>query len=125
MEGCLNRTMNVGISTTSTTSRSTSKSSGGLYKGEDYLRSTSTSTSGHVPSEGLYPPNTGIPPYGGYDQKAYHEKRPNGSKLSIQLLHFLKIKLSMQFIFLIGIFAIEMIEKLKWSQVFQDERKHH
>ncbi|XP_033746006.1 LOW QUALITY PROTEIN: cadherin EGF LAG seven-pass G-type receptor 2-like [Pecten maximus] len=78
MDGCLNRTMNVGISTTSTTSRSTSKSSGGLYKGEDYLRSTSTSTSGHVPSESLYPPNAGIPPYG-YDLKAYHEKRPNGT----------------------------------------------
>ncbi|XP_021344023.1 cadherin EGF LAG seven-pass G-type receptor 2-like isoform X2 [Mizuhopecten yessoensis] len=78
MDGCINRTMNVGISTTSTTSRSTSKSSGGLYKGEDYLRSTSTSTSGHVPSESLYPPNAGIPPYG-YDLKAYHEKRPNGT----------------------------------------------
>lgn len=41
--------INVGISTTSTTSRSTSKSSGGLYKGDEYLRSTSTSTSGNIP----------------------------------------------------------------------------
>ncbi|XP_061178872.1 cadherin EGF LAG seven-pass G-type receptor 2-like isoform X2 [Saccostrea echinata] len=49
IDGYINRT-NVGISTTSTTSRSTSKSSGGLYKGEDYLRSTDTSTSGHAPS---------------------------------------------------------------------------
>ncbi|KAK3103496.1 hypothetical protein FSP39_019621 [Pinctada imbricata] len=49
IDGYINRT-NVGISTTSTTSRSTSKSSGGLFKGEDYLRSTDTSTSGHVPS---------------------------------------------------------------------------
>uniref|UniRef100_K1PF79 Cadherin EGF LAG seven-pass G-type receptor 1 n=1 Tax=Magallana gigas TaxID=29159 RepID=K1PF79_MAGGI len=49
IDGYINRT-NVGISTTSTTSRSTSKSSGGLYKGDDYLRSTDTSTSGHAPS---------------------------------------------------------------------------
>ncbi|KAL4226126.1 Cadherin EGF LAG seven-pass G-type receptor 2 [Mactra antiquata] len=41
--------INVGISTTSTTSRSTSKSSGGLYKGDDYLRSTSTSSGNTIP----------------------------------------------------------------------------
>ena len=51
--------VNVGISTTSTTSRSTSKSSGGLFRGEEYLRSTSTSESGNpipasYPNLGLY-----------------------------------------------------------------------
>ncbi|KAH3819069.1 cadherin EGF LAG seven-pass G-type receptor 1-like isoform X2 [Dreissena polymorpha] len=62
--GTLNR-INVGISTNSTTSRSTSKSSGGLYKGEDYLRSTSTSTSGNAPAT-KYPKGGPIPGYG-YD----------------------------------------------------------
>ncbi|KAK3610573.1 hypothetical protein CHS0354_009013 [Potamilus streckersoni] len=52
--------VNVGISTTSTTSHSTSKSSGGLYKGEDYLRSTSTSTSGTLPTK--YPKKSGLSP---------------------------------------------------------------
>lgn len=77
MEGVLNR-INIGISTTSTTSHSTSKSSGGLYKGDDYLRSTSTGTSvsGHVPTGSLYPPNTGLAPYT-YDSKLYHEKGPD------------------------------------------------
>ncbi|CAI9730365.1 cadherin EGF LAG seven-pass G-type receptor 2 isoform X1 [Octopus vulgaris] len=67
MDGGLNR-MNIGISTTSTTSRSTSKtSSGGLYKGDDYMRSTNSSTtSGHAPSMSMHPPNTGIPPYDSY-----------------------------------------------------------
>lgn len=63
IDGYINRT-NVGISTTSTTSRSTSKSSGGLYKGDDYLRSTDTSTSGHAPSYA-------------YDN-AYHQKSGEG-----------------------------------------------
>nr|AHY88472.1 fmi [Terebratalia transversa] len=46
LEGGLNRFHNIGISTTSTTSRSTSKaSSGGLYRPDGYLRNTSTSTS--------------------------------------------------------------------------------
>lgn len=64
--------INVGISTTSTTSRSTSKSSGGLYKGEDYLRSTSTSTSGNMPP--VKYPHTGSlpPPY------AYDPEKPDG-----------------------------------------------
>ena len=55
--------VSVGISTTSTTSKSTSRSSGGIYKGEDYLRSTSTSTSGNIPA---YKKSAGVPPYG-YD----------------------------------------------------------
>ncbi|XP_053377924.1 cadherin EGF LAG seven-pass G-type receptor 1-like isoform X2 [Mercenaria mercenaria] len=58
--------INVGISTTSTTSRSTSKSSGGLYKGEEYLRSTSTSTSGNMPPV-KYPRTDSLPPPYGYD----------------------------------------------------------
>ena len=56
--------VNVGISTTSTTSKSTSKSSGGIYKGEDYLRSTSTSTSGNIPA---YKKPGALPPMYGYD----------------------------------------------------------
>ncbi|XP_013421944.1 cadherin EGF LAG seven-pass G-type receptor 2-like isoform X1 [Lingula anatina] len=69
LEGGLNR-MNIGISTTSTTSRSTSKtSSGGLYRPDGYLRSTSTSTSGNIPSGAEFTGN-GIPPYGfDYDMK--------------------------------------------------------
>ncbi|XP_060555146.1 cadherin EGF LAG seven-pass G-type receptor 2-like isoform X2 [Ruditapes philippinarum] len=76
--------INVGISTTSTTSRSTSKSSGGLYKGEDYLRSTSTSTSGNMPPV-KYPRTDGLPPPYGYDPEnpddpdsmQIHPKREN------------------------------------------------
>ncbi|XP_046355288.2 cadherin EGF LAG seven-pass G-type receptor 1-like isoform X1 [Haliotis rufescens] len=75
-DGGLHR-VNIGISTTSTTSRS-SKSSGTFHKGDDYLRSTSSSTSGHVPSTALYPPNTGIPPYG-YDPSGFHDKLPDGT----------------------------------------------
>ncbi|KAL5014369.1 hypothetical protein ScPMuIL_008639 [Solemya velum] len=72
----LNRT-NVGICTTSTTSRtSTSKSSIGLYKGDDYLRSTSTSTSGNVPPGTMYSKNLGGQPYG-YDPSAFHDKGPD------------------------------------------------
>ncbi|XP_064606055.1 LOW QUALITY PROTEIN: cadherin EGF LAG seven-pass G-type receptor 2-like [Liolophura sinensis] len=73
-ENGLNR-INVGISTTSTTSRSTSKTSSGTggYK-NNYLRNSSTSTSGHVPSGSLYPPNTGIPPYG-YDPAAFQRMK--------------------------------------------------
>lgn len=59
--------INVGISTTSTTSQS-SKSTGRYrpphYKDDDFGRSTSSSTSGHVPSGSTYPHNTGIAPYG-------------------------------------------------------------
>ncbi|XP_070192612.1 cadherin EGF LAG seven-pass G-type receptor 2-like isoform X2 [Littorina saxatilis] len=57
--------INVGISTTSTTSQS-SKSTARYpprYR-DDFGRSTSSSTSGHMPSG--QPPNTGIAPYG-YD----------------------------------------------------------
>ena len=61
-DGPLSR-VNVGISTTSTTSRSTSKSSGGIYKGEEYLRSVSSS-SGNGPSM-KYPKNNGL--HYGYD----------------------------------------------------------
>ncbi|XP_041348330.1 cadherin EGF LAG seven-pass G-type receptor 2-like isoform X2 [Gigantopelta aegis] len=64
--------VNIGISTTSTSSR-TSKSSSAFKKADDYLRSTSSSTSGHGP---LYPPNTGIPPYG-YDPATFHDKEPD------------------------------------------------
>ncbi|XP_076313585.1 protocadherin-like wing polarity protein stan isoform X2 [Tachypleus tridentatus] len=41
---------NVGISTSSTTSRSTTKTSSSPYRSDSYLRNTSTSTSGHVNS---------------------------------------------------------------------------
>lgn len=58
--------INVGISTTSTTSRSTSKSSGGLYKGDEYLRSTSTSTSTNIPPV-RYPKTGPLPAAYGYD----------------------------------------------------------
>lgn len=58
--------INVGISTTSTTSRSTSKSSGGLYKGDEYLRSTSTSTSTNMPPV-RYPKPGALPAAYGYD----------------------------------------------------------
>ena len=59
--------INVGISTTSTTSQS-SKSTGRYpprYR-DDFGRSTSSSTSGHVPSAPGQVPNTGVAPYG-YD----------------------------------------------------------
>lgn len=55
--------VNVGISTTSTTS-SSSRYGPPRFKGEDFGRSTSSSTSGHGPSSSGYPPNTGIAPYG-------------------------------------------------------------
>lgn len=58
--------ISVGISTTSTTSKSTSKSSGGIYKGEDYLRSTNTSSSGGIPAY-KHSKSVGIPPPYGYD----------------------------------------------------------
>ena len=54
--------VSVGISTTSTTSKSTSKSSGGIYKGEDYLRSTNTSSSGGIPPYKHKPPPYGYDP---------------------------------------------------------------
>ena len=54
--------ISVGISTTSTTSKSTSKSSGGIYKGEDYLRSTNTSSSGGIPPYKHKPPPYGYDP---------------------------------------------------------------
>lgn len=77
VDGGLHR-MNIGISTTSTTSRSTSKtSSGGLYKGDDYMRSTNSSTtSGHAPSSSMHHANTGIPPYDSY-HSSLHDTRPD------------------------------------------------
>ena len=46
-------------------SQSTSKSSGALYRPEGYLHTTSsTSTSGNVPSAYDLPPSAGIAPYG-------------------------------------------------------------
>ncbi|ESO95836.1 hypothetical protein LOTGIDRAFT_231995 [Lottia gigantea] len=71
--------INIGISTTSTTSQSTSKSSG--IRKDTYLRSTSSSTSGHVPTGPIYPPNTGIAPYG-YDPSFNHNKDMNGKILA-------------------------------------------
>ncbi|XP_052061386.1 cadherin EGF LAG seven-pass G-type receptor 2-like isoform X1 [Mytilus californianus] len=77
-EGNINR-ISVGITASSTTSRSTSKNSGGLFKGEDYLCST-TSTSGHVPGS-MYPnKKTALTPYA-YDTKAYMEKRPKEQEI--------------------------------------------
>ena len=71
LEGGLSR-VNIGISTSSTTSRSTSKSGrGGLYHPEGYLHSSSTSTNPNAPYD--YPPNAGIAPYG-YDSAQYHSK---------------------------------------------------
>ncbi|KAK2186145.1 hypothetical protein NP493_212g03054 [Ridgeia piscesae] len=72
LEGGLSR-VNVGISTTSTTSRSTSKSGGGLYHPDPYLHSSSTSTNPNAPYD--YPPNAGIPPYG-YDSAQFNGKPP-------------------------------------------------
>ena len=79
LDGGLNR-MNVGISTTSTTSRSTSKSSGGLYRPDGYLgHSMSTSNSNNGPtSSHHYPPNAGIAPYG-YDSSMFHDKPADGT----------------------------------------------
>ena len=75
IDGGLNR-INIGISTTSTTSRSTSKTgSSGAYRADGYLRSTSTSTSGNIPSGPEYAQNAGIPPYG-YDSSMFHDKPP-------------------------------------------------
>lgn len=77
-EGNINR-ISVGITASSTTSRSTSKNSGGLFKGEDYLCST-TSTSGHIPGS-LYPnKESALTPYA-YDTKAYMEKRPKEQEI--------------------------------------------
>ena len=80
LDGGLNR-MNVGISTTSTTSRSTSKSSGAIYRPEGYLHNHSTSTSTNIPSAGI-PANAGIPPYG-YDSSLFHNKAPDGKYLKL------------------------------------------
>lgn len=68
--------MNIGISTTSTTSRSTSKSSQGMYRQEGYFHNHSTSTAANIPSAGI-PANTGIPPYG-YDSSMFHNKPLDG-----------------------------------------------
>lgn len=74
IDGALNR-FNVGVSTTSSASQSTSKSSGALYRPEGYLHTTSsTSTSGNIPSAMDLPPNAGIPPYG-WDVKAGYSKK--------------------------------------------------
>jgi len=63
LDGGLSR-LQVGVSATSS-SQSTSKSSGALYRPEGYLHTTSsTSTSGNVPSAYDLPANAGIAPYG-------------------------------------------------------------
>lgn len=96
-EGNLNR-INVGISTSSTTSHSTSKNSGGLFKGEDYLRSTISSTSGHPPGS-LYPnKKTALTPYA-YDSQAYMEKRPEGETLWLWWWSLFVVVLALCFVF--------------------------
>lgn len=72
-EGNLNR-ISVGITASSTTSRSTSKNSGGLFKGEDYLCSNSTSTSGHAPGALYQNKKSSLAPFA-YDSKIYSKRK--------------------------------------------------
>ncbi|CAH1784160.1 unnamed protein product [Owenia fusiformis] len=79
LDGGLHR-INIGMSTTSTTSRSTSKT--GSSREGRYLAHSATSTStgsrsGHVPSHKSFP-NAGIPPYGYdyQDSSMFHNKPP-------------------------------------------------
>lgn len=73
IDGGLNHT-NVGVSTTSTTSRSTSKSSGGIYRPDGYLNHSS-STSNNMPPIGEYVP--GHMPYG-YEATMFHANAAAG-----------------------------------------------
>ena len=84
LEGGLNR-LNIGVSTTSSTSQSTSKSSGGMYHPDGYLHTSSTSTSANVPTHSEYPPVAGIPAYG-YDSSAFHDKPVDGKTHTANIL---------------------------------------
>ena len=79
LEGGLFRA-NVGVSTNSTTSRSTDKSGNGIYRPDGYLQHSQGSSSVSN-NQSTYGPNAvGIPAFG-YDTSAvYHERPQTGSK---------------------------------------------